>query len=177
MKNFLQRAAAYLIDTAICYFFIIIVIQWAIVSHIREHLGMTDEWFRDSWNLEFYVILSISLPIWAYFIYLDSERGKGTFGKRIFHLQVTNLKNNPISIQKNAIRTFFKLAPWELAHIGVIFPTPMHFDSDPQLRIMTIVGLLLFIGFAASIIPSSTHQSFYDLWIQTRVGKRLTRNS
>ena len=92
MKHFLKRAVAYFTDCMICYSLVMLVIQLALLSNIREPLGITDEWFTNSINLQLYVSLTISLPVWAYFSYLDSNRSKGTFGKRMMKLAVYDLK-------------------------------------------------------------------------------------
>ncbi len=169
MKNLLQRTIAYLIDSTLCFLLIMVVIQWGILSHIREGIGLSDDWFKNPWNAELYVILTISLPVWLYFMYFDSYKTKGSLGKRIFKLRVTDTEYHPISMGKSFWRTVCKLAPWELAHIGVLFPSPMYFENDPNLRIVTIVGLVLFVAFMGSIWKSPKNQSFYDLWLGTMV--------
>jgi len=169
MKHLLKRTFAYFIDCTICYSFIMLILQWAILSHIRESIGMTNEWFEKSWNMELYVLASISLPVWLYFIYFDSNRTKGTIGKRIMKLSVLNNDNQRISPSKSFQRTFLKLSPWEIAHIGIIFPTPIYFEDEPTIRLLTIAGILLFIIYMVSIILDSNGQSIYDRLTGTKV--------
>ena len=169
IKHFFKRGLAYLIDCTICYSLVMLIIQWAILSHIRESIGITNEWFERSLNMELYVLISISIPVWAYFTYYDSSRAKGTFGKRILKLSVYDKENKKIGLGKSLLRTFLKLSPWEIAHIGVIFPTPMYFDADPDIRILTLVGILLFLTYMASILLNRDGQSIYDKMIGTKV--------
>ncbi len=169
MKYLLKRTFAYFIDCTICYSMIMLILQWAILSNIRESVGMTNEWFEKSWNMELYVLVSISLPVWMYFIYFDSNRTKGTIGKRIMKLSVRNSENQRISPGRSFQRTFLKLSPWEIAHIGIIFPTPIYFEDEPTIRLLTIAGLLLFIAYMASIILDSNGQSIYDRITRTIV--------
>ena len=169
MKYFLKRSLAYLIDCTICFSLVMLVIQWAILSHIRESVGITNEWFANSLNMELYVLLSISIPVWVYFTYFDSKKTKGTFGKRILKLSVSDDKKRKIGLGKSFQRTLLKLAPWEIIHLGLIFPTPMYFEVEPEIRILTIIGILLFITYMASILLNSNRQSIYDKLIGTNV--------
>lgn len=122
MKYFFKRTLAYFIDCLIAFAIVMLVFQWGILSHIRASIGITDAWFTSSINMQLYVLTTISIPVWAYFTYFDSNKSKGTFGKRIFKFAVKDKDNQKISLQKSFLRTVFKLLPWEIAHIGVIFP-------------------------------------------------------
>ncbi len=170
MNYFIKRSFAYVIDCMICYSFVMIIIQWAILSQFRDQLGITDEWFKDSVNMELYVLTSISLPVWIYFTLMDSKISKGTFGKRILKLFVSQQdRNEIISIGRSFLRTILKLAPWELAHLGVIFPTPMYFEEEGGLRILTILGLALFLAYIVSIFLDKEGRSIYDRILGTKV--------
>ncbi len=162
IKLFFKRAVAYLIDCAICYSVIMLVLQWAILSNTRIWMGIDDAWFKDPLHLELYVILSISLPVWIYFTYFDSDRAKGTFGKWVFRLVVHDHAGRKIGLRKSFQRTFFKLLPWEVIHLSLIFPTPIYFEQNPEFRLITIVGLLLFITYMISILLGKGKQSVYD---------------
>lgn len=169
MVYIIKRTIAYFIDCIICYSVIILVLQWAIMSNLRTHFGTTNEWFKNSLNLELYVLLSISLPVWTYFIYFDSVKANGTFGKRVMKLMVLNYQNSKIRIRQSFLRTFLKLLPWEIAHAGVIFPTPLYFAKDADVRFLTIIGIFLFIIYFISIIGSTKRQSLYDKLLKTMV--------
>lgn len=170
MNYFLRRTAAYLIDCTICYAVVMLVIQWAILSHTREAIGLSDEWFKDSLQLEVYVLLTISLPVWLYFTWMDSKEKRGTFGKRIVGLAVrVEGKTGRIGLGKSFLRTILKLLPWEIAHLGVVFPTPLYFTEQPNIRVLTLLGILLFILYGVSIILSQKNQSWYDRLLKTEV--------
>ena len=146
-----------------------LIIQWAILSHIRESLGITNQWFANSLNMQLYVLISISIPVWTYFTYFDSNRAKGTFGKRILKLSVCDKGKRKIRLRKSFQRTLLKLSPWEIAHLGVIFPTPMYFENEPDIRILTVVGFLLFLTYMLSILLNPDGKSIYDKLIGTKV--------
>lgn len=171
MKYFFKRALAYSIDITVCYSFVMLVFQWAILSNLHASLGITKAWFANSLNMELYVLLTISLPVWIYFTYFDSKQAKGTLGKRVVKLEVYDAEHKRIALGKSFFRTFFKLLPWELAHLGVIFPTPMYFEETPALRTLTIFGILLFSAYLLSILISPTNQSIYDKVVGTKVSE------
>ena len=169
MKYVAKRSFAYFLDCFICYSLVMLLIQWALLSNLRESIGLTDEWFERSWNLQMYVLLTISLPVWLYFTYFDSKKSVGTFGKRIMKLSVTDMQSERIGLKKSFIRTLLKLSPWEIAHIGVIFPTPLYFSDNSDVRLVTILGILLFGIYMISILISPNGRSVYDKLVGTKV--------
>jgi len=146
-----------------------IFFQWALLSNLREIIGITNEWFVNSLNLQLYVFLTISLPVWLYFTYTDSKQSNGTIGKRIMKLKVLNYNNEKIGLKRNLVRTALKLAPWEISHIGVIFPSPLYFAQNYEIRILTIFGIILFVAYMGSIVIDSDRQSLYDKLTGTKV--------
>ncbi len=172
MKYFIERTLAYFIDCLIAFSVVMLIIQWAILNHLRESFGITDIWFQSSINMQLYVLTSISIPVWIYFAYFDSKKSKGTFGKRIFNLVVKNNKNQKIDFWKSLGRTILKLLPWEIAHIGVIFPTPIYYENEPSVRILSYFGLLIFAIYVISIWTNSRKLAIYDRVIGTIVSKK-----
>ncbi|OJJ21116.1 hypothetical protein BKI52_11145 [marine bacterium AO1-C] len=169
MKYFLKRTLAYFIDCSIAFSAIMLILQWAILSNIRGALGLTDAWFRDGVNVELYVLTTISLPVWIYFIYFDSKKSKGTFGKRIMKLAVQDAQQQRISVGKSLARVALKLAPWEIIHLGLMLPTPIHYQEEPEIGVVTILGIVLFVGLALSILLNANQQSLYDRLTGTQV--------
>lgn len=171
LKYFLYRGLAYYIDCIIAFAAVMLIFQWGIMMNIRPYLGITDEWFHNSWNLEIYVLTTISLPVWLYFSILDSKLSKGTFGKRIFKLQVTDPKGNKIPYLKSLLRTLLKLLPWEIAHIGVIFPQPLYFSENPEISWLTYAGIGLLLAYIISVFYQPKKRSLYDSPLHTQVEK------
>jgi uncharacterized RDD family membrane protein YckC len=172
MKYFIERTFAYFIDCFIAFAVVMLIFQWAILNYFRDFFGITDLWFQSSVNMQIYVLTSISIPVWIYFAYFDSEKSKGTFGKRIFNLEVQDNKNQKISFLKSLLRTIIKLLPWEIAHIGVIFPSPLYYENEPAVRLLTYVGLFLFAIYVISIWTDSKKRAIYDKVVGTIVSKK-----
>ncbi len=171
MRYFIKRTFAYLIDCTICYSLVMILIQWVILSQLREKIGITEEWFENSLNMELYVLVSISFPVWLYFTLLDSKIAKGSPGKRLLKLSLVeqNDSQQRISVGKSFLRTILKLLPWEIIHLGIIFPVPLYFVEEPEFRLVSIIGILLFISYALSIFLKRSKQTLYDMLIKTQV--------
>lgn len=161
---------AYVIDCSVVFLVVMLVIQWLVLAPVRNSFGISELWFHDSVNMQMYVFLTISLPVWFYFAFLDSYKFKGTIGKRLMKLNVYNKQNSTrISLHKSFIRTIFKLLPWEIAHIGVIFPEPLYFAQNPDIRMLSIAGLVLFTVYFISIYLDKNSQSLYDKLLDTKV--------
>jgi hypothetical protein len=77
-----------------------------------------------------------------------------------------------LSLGTSFIRTLCKLLPWEIAHLGVIFPVPMYFADQPGIRWLTILGIVLFGVYLISISLSEKNQSIYDRLLGARVVKQ-----
>ena len=170
MKYILKRTAAYFIDCAIAFSIVMLVFQYGMMRPIRKLLGIGEEWFHSSINMEIYVLLSISLPVWLYFSILDSSEKKGTFGKRILKLSVVKkITNNKLGFKKSFLRTACKLLPWEIAHLGIIFPIPLNYAEDPSIRVLSILGMVLFMIYFLSILWDKEKQSIYDKLMRTIV--------
>ena len=172
MQYFFRRTIAYLVDCAIVFSAVMLVIQWLILRPLHDRLGFTDAWFQDSWHMELYVLLSSSLPVWLYFTLLDSEGGKGTPGKRWMKLRLEDTQGNRIPVVLNLLRTIIKLAPWEIIHVGVIFPTPLYFEESADLRWPTYLGIGLFVAYVISLLVQPQRRTVYD-WLLETVVRRV----
>jgi uncharacterized RDD family membrane protein YckC len=169
MKYVLRRSLAYFIDCIVAFASVMVIIQWGILSHIRIPIGITNEWLMTSINMQLYVLFSISIPVWAYFTWFDSRKSKGTFGKRVFKLSVRDNDKRQLSLGTSFLRTLLKLLPWEVAHLGVIFPTPLYFESEPDMRLIPFIGISLFALYLLSIFMNEKKQTLYDMILGTRV--------
>lgn len=98
---------------------------------------------RNGWQIESWVLLSVSLPTWLYFTISESSRHRATLGKRVFGLQVANVTGEGVSLRQALIRTAFKLLPWEVTHLSLLLPEPMWSDPEPGFRPGLLIAYLL----------------------------------
>lgn len=166
----LKRSAAYFIDVTIIYLIVMLVFQLLVLVPIREYIGLDENWFRIGWNVQVYVWVTISLPVWLYFIVLESSNYKATLGKRLFKLRVVNdTHDSKLPLQVSVKRTALKLLPWELIHIGLNLPNPVWFEDTPSFRYLTLAGTLLFVFYFITILVSKRRTTIYDDLIKTKV--------
>ena len=151
-----------------------LIIQGLVLLQFRNELGLSEDWMHDPWHMEVYVLLSISLPVWMYFSFFDQTK-RGTPGKRIMSLKISTGDDRNLGFTLAFIRTIFKLLPWELAHIGVIFPRPLYFNTQDDIRFATYAGIGLLIVYVISLIISKDRRTLYDHLTGSRVtfGKQM----
>ena len=133
---------------------------------------------RDGWaepgpsgpQLLIYLLVTVSFPVWLYFLSMESSRRKATLGKRLLHLEVADAYGSRISLARSALRTLVKLIPWELTHLTLCLPTPIFYEgSDDRLRpgfwfVYGLIGLYL-----AAAMMTRRKQSVHDLAAGTYV--------
>lgn len=115
----LKRLAAYITD------FLILAV---VLSGLQMLITLvTGGWpfdqFRTGLQIELWVLCTMSLPVWAYFIVYEFRRQQ-TVGKRLFRLRVVRNDGDRITLWQSFLRTFIKLLPWELTHLIVLVPVP-----------------------------------------------------
>lgn len=170
MKHLLKRTLAYFIDCLLAFTAVMLILQGLILTPIRESFGITIEWFNSGLNTELYVLATISLPVWVYFIYTDSQKSKGSFGKRLMNLSVRNsIDNERVTIGTSFKRTFLKLLPWEISHIGVVLPTPLWYVEKFEYRVFLLFGILVLVSYIISVLLNTDGKSIYDRLIGTKV--------
>lgn len=64
-----------------------------------------------------------------------------------YFVDVTSENRAKLGFNQSLLRTIIKLLPWEIAHVGVIWPTPLYYMQNPDLRLLTVIGIVLFIIF------------------------------
>jgi uncharacterized RDD family membrane protein YckC len=94
--------------------------------------GFPFNFLNKGYEIELWVLISMSLPVWLYFIYCELYNQQ-TVGKRLLRLIVMNKEGSKININQALIRTLIKLLPWELTHIIVLIPKPWWSIEMPEL--------------------------------------------
>ena len=82
-----RRIIAYLINCMLVFVILVTALQIAFFVPIRRIFIGSEDWFRSGWNTEAYTLLTISLPIWFYFILCEVSPWQATVGKRLLKLQ------------------------------------------------------------------------------------------
>lgn len=103
--GFWRRLVAYLIDLAILY---AVMLPLAVLAGIlAAEMNNMDTYqlkrFESALTLIFFA------TAWLYFAFMESSAQKGTYGKRLIGLQVTNLQGQPVSFNQATGRFFARV--------------------------------------------------------------------
>ncbi len=158
----LKRPIAYFID------FMIVWCACVLPQLIAYWLfdGVPFKYFNQPYHIYFWVLLTVSLPLWLYFILQEMSPRQSTIGKRIMHLKVTDNTNLRISKKKSFVRTLVKLLPWEITHIGLI---PIYFSEDPHLSICLYLANGLIVIYLIYFISKKGKTAIHDIVSGTKV--------
>lgn len=166
-----RRAAAYLLDVAIC-FLAFATLQLAVLVPLRTAIGIDDTWFHSGWNTQMYTTLTVSLPVLAYFTFLQSSRTQATFGKRAASIRLENINGGAVSKAQAFLRSLIVLLPWELSHIANNFPVPLWYDQQPGFRPAFILAAFAGAALLISTLLNLQQRGLHDLASDTRVTRR-----
>jgi uncharacterized RDD family membrane protein YckC len=150
LKYLLRRGTAYVLDVA----------GLAILVVVTQGLW---RWATAPWlpapatglEVEAWVLLSVSLPVWLYFSLLESSAAQATLGKRLLGLRVERQHGGRLTWGQALARTALKLLPWELTHVTLLLPTPIWADPQAGFRpgFVIVYGLLAAYLAAAALTP------------------------
>ena len=124
------------------------------------------KYFAQPYQVYLWVLFTVSLPIWLYFILQEMSPRQSTIGKRFMHLKVMDNNNARISKEKSIARTFVKLLPWEIAHAGLI---SIYFSQDPQLNIGLYSANALILIYLIYFIAQKGEKAIHDFVSGTKV--------
>ncbi|MFS0689921.1 RDD family protein [Sporosarcina sp. 179-K 8C2 HS] len=161
---FLKRLTAYWLDCTLIAF-LLIGFQWALY---RATDGFPFNHFEKGYQIELWVLLTFSLPVWLYFILSEMYKQR-TIGKKLLKLTISTDRETKISWKQALIRTAVKLLPWELTHLIVLFPKPWWGIEEPEnfFHIFIPNGLLVF--YIVFFAWTKGTKGFHDQLARTRV--------
>ena len=133
--GFARRAAAFFVDLFVAGVVVVVLLQ-LVLDPLRDALG--PGWARVGWFYIGYTLLTVSLPIWAYFAGYESRADHATPGKRWLGVTVASTGAKPLSFGRAFLRTILKLLPFEVAH--VFLAVPANPFIDPLTHAMTVPG-------------------------------------
>lgn len=131
-----------------------VLLQTLLFPVVQERYGTALA--ENGWLLEVYVVLTISLPVWLYFILTERSSWRASLGKRLLGLQVADESGTKATTGQVVLRTVGKLLPWELAHFAVNVPTNTWLNPDAAFAMWRLVPiglayLLLFVYLVSAI--------------------------
>jgi uncharacterized RDD family membrane protein YckC len=152
-----RRAGALAVD-ALLLLLVLVVLQLA----LRRVLdGGLDERLRAGAELYRWGVLTLSLPMWAYFLWFETAWGR-TPGKRALGLRVHEVGRERARGSAVLRRTAVKMLPWELLLLGYALPAPLHATDAPSFRWALLAGLVLYGFYALALVRSSARQGPHD---------------
>lgn len=114
-----RRIFAYAIDVMIAYGIVLVVFQSFIFPLAFMMVG---EFYLSGPLIEIYTLLTISLPVWLYFAFLESRKRGASLGKRLLSIKVNTEDGQTLRFNQALTRIVIKLLPWEIAHMAINLP-------------------------------------------------------
>lgn len=169
-STFPRRVGAYLLDVAICATFVA-ASQFLIRKFV---FGDAEPSFaQDGIAVESFVLATVSLPVWLYFIAFEASSRRATPGKQAFGLEVSSLEEDPLTLSRIIVRNLVKLLPWELTHVALLVPTPLWTDPNAALmRPLFMLSTFLVGSWLVTAMIHPKHQGVHDLLVRTIVQRR-----
>ena len=164
MKLSLKRLIAYWLD------FVILASVFVGLQRLLSNItsGFPFRFFDKGYEIEIWVLLTVSLPVWAYFICCETYK-RQTIGKRWLRLIVTNREGSKISFRQALFRTFIRLLPWELTHLIILVPDPWWTAEQAGNRHWIYIPNLLMVLYVAVLFANKGDRGVHDYMAKTRV--------
>ncbi len=164
-----RRVFACLVDLALLVA-VLGTVHYASFQHVYPNANPA--FAHVGWQIEIYILLTISLPVWLYFARGDSGRHRATIGKRIFGLQVTGLDGETLTFARAFVRSILKLAPWEMTHLALMLPTPVwDAPNDALMRPPFMLSTFLVGSWFVTAFLTPNHQAPHDLIMKSVVAR------
>ena len=161
MKKAIFRLLAYDIDFILCS--TVLVLPQLFVYQLTGGFPFTS--FNQAHELYLWVLFTISLPVWVYFIYMESAR-QATFGKRLLGLKVTNADGNRIAFEQAILRTAIRLLPWEVTHFSLMW---IYFEDEPNINVGIWAANGLIVLYLVVLFANRGKMALQDFLVGTRV--------
>ncbi|NBD28194.1 RDD family protein [Paenibacillus glycinis] len=164
MKLSLKRLIAYWLD------FVILAVVLVGVQLLLYTVtsGFPFDYFDKGFEIESWVVLSMSLPVWAYFISFEKAR-RQTLGKRLLKLVVVDERKSTLSFVQALGRTFVRLLPWELTHLIILVPDPWWDVEEPSNQALIFIPNLLIVAYIVVLFANKGRRGIHDYVARTKV--------
>ncbi|GIP31651.1 RDD family protein [Paenibacillus sp. J2TS4] len=159
----IRRLIAYGIDFIILA---MILVGVQLIINVITGGGLSRS-LQSGWAIELWVLLTMSAPVWVYFIYLE-YRKQQTIGKKVMKLRLETIEGHPVKLGQAFSRTLVKLLPWELTHIFILLPEPWWFHPEKPNYLIYIPNAFILL-YAAFLFWTKGTRGLHDLIPGTRV--------
>ena len=160
----IKRLLAYWLDFMILA---IILIGLQLVLYIIS-AGVPFDYLTKGYEIELWVLLTMSLPVWLYFITFDLSKRR-TIGKRMLSLIVTDKNGGTINFRQALVRTFIKLLPWELTHMIILVPDPWWDVAEPQNEFLIWIPNMIMVFYIVILFLNKGSAGAHDFIAKTKV--------
>jgi uncharacterized RDD family membrane protein YckC len=164
MKLSVRRLLAYWFDFVLLAI-IFVGLQWLLY---KTTSGFPFDSLKKGYVIEIWVLFSMSLPVWLYFIYCELYKQQ-TIGKRLLKLIVISKEGSKIDINQALIRTFIRLLPWELTHIIILVPKPWWSIEKPEYQFLIYIPNVLMFLYIVVLFANKGNKGIHDFIAKTRV--------
>jgi len=130
--------------------------------------GFPFDRFDHGYEIEWWVLATMSLPVWLYFILCERLFQK-TVGKKLLALKVTDRTGSNINVAQALARTAVRLLPWELTHPIVLVPEPWWSVEEPGNLYLIYIPNALLLLYIAALFWNRGAKSIHDGLAGTRV--------
>jgi uncharacterized RDD family membrane protein YckC len=167
MTLILKRIAAYFIDYMVILTYAAILFGVTFLSYRLRDLPMEPVSPLKGNLISFF---TLTVPVFLYFYLFESGKFKGSLGKKLLNIQIHN------NSKKNVFcRVFFKIIPWEIAHVGIHWS--VYYSNQGQEIplwnwILNILPQIIVLGYFISIILTKGRSSIYDKVARTFIQKK-----
>lgn len=170
-RTIFRRVAAYFVDVTLLMV-LVQGFQWGLLALTGGFPFDTFVALNSGWLIYGWVLLTVSVPIWAYFVLCEHSRWQATPGKRLLGLKVSSASGEKAGWWQLLGRTVLKLLPWEIFHLTFMLPVPLLSDPAPAFRPGFVVGFVVLLLYLLVLWQTPRQQSIHDLIAETVVAER-----
>lgn len=130
--------------------------------------GFPFESFTKGYQIELWVLSTMSFPVWLYFIFTDMKQQ--SIGKRWMKLKVTGRRDAAPSFGQALLRTLVKLLPWEMTHLIILMPEPWYSAEDTPANLFLIfIPNAMMLLYIALLFAGKGYKGVHDYAAGTKV--------
>lgn len=130
------------------------------------------EWFAHPVWAQAIGFMTLTLPVFLYFVLFERSSRQATPGKRLLNLKVVSSEYGKAPIYCLAIRNGIKFLPWEIAHGAVhwtIYYAKQGFEIPVSLFLINGAVMVLALVLVVLIFAKKDNRTLYETWSGTRV--------